>query len=203
MGKDNFKNEFTKIINDKKFLNIVTIALVLAFVLLAVSFLTTGRKKSTSPTNGGVESPIANASEDGAKSKEILSYEETQRKELVSILNKMDGVGEVEVMMHFASGEVKVPAIDQNTQVSVTEEADRDGGKRVQEQQTDGSKIVMSGNGSENEPFILQTYKPQITGIVIVAEGAESEKVKYDVQTAISSLYGLSLDKVNVYPMQR
>ena len=49
---------------------------------------------------------------------------------------------------------------------------------------------------------ILQTNKPEISGVVIVAEGASSSKVKYDIQVAVSSLYGISIDKVNVYPMK-
>ena len=44
MGNKDFKKELTKIINDKKFLNVVCIAFVLAFLLLAISFLTTTRK---------------------------------------------------------------------------------------------------------------------------------------------------------------
>ena len=46
MGKKDYKKEITNIINDKKFLNVVCIALILAFVLLAISFISTSRKKS-------------------------------------------------------------------------------------------------------------------------------------------------------------
>ena len=51
MGKGDWKKELANVINDKKFLNAVCIALVLAFVLLAISFLTTGRKKEAKPTS--------------------------------------------------------------------------------------------------------------------------------------------------------
>ncbi|ATD55193.1 stage III sporulation protein AG [Clostridium chauvoei] len=201
MGKDNFKKEVAGILNNPKFLNIVSIALVIAFVLLAISFLSNNRKKEVKETDG------TNISEQGNEDKsnvpkEILDYEEQQKKNLKDILSKMHGVGEVEVMMYFETGEIKVPAMNENKQVSETEESDKDGGKRLNTQKNDGSEVVMSGNGSENEPFILKTYKPQITGIVIVAEGAESSKIKYDIQTAVASLYGISLDKVNVYSMK-
>ena len=45
MGKGSLKDDLTKLFNDKRFLNVVVIALILAFVLLAISFLTTTRKK--------------------------------------------------------------------------------------------------------------------------------------------------------------
>ncbi|GAA0085010.1 hypothetical protein UT300007_14490 [Clostridium sp. CTA-7] len=201
MGKGDWKKEIAKIVNDKKFLNAVCIALVLAFVLLAISFLTTGRKKETKPTS--VENTTQSSSNLENKAKEVVdNYEEQQKKELRNLLTKIENVGQVEVMIYFKSGEVKIPATEKTNQQAVTEETDKDGGKRVNNQKTDGSKVVMAGDGSKNQPYILQTNKPEITGVVIVAEGASSSKVKYDIQIAVSSLYGISIDKVNVYPMK-
>ena len=60
----------------------------------------------------------------------------------------------------------------------------------------------MSSDSGKNEPYILQVNKPEISGVIIVAEGATSAKVKYDIQVAVSTLYGISIDKVNVYPMK-
>ncbi|MCR1949750.1 stage III sporulation protein AG [Clostridium sp. DSM 100503] len=201
MGKGDWKKELANVINDKKFLNAVCIALVLAFVLLAISFLTTGRKKETKPTS--VNTTTQNSSDLQNQSDEIIdSYEAQEKKELKNLLTKIENVGEVEVMIYFKSGEVKVPATENTTQEATTEETDNQGGKRTNTQQTDGSKVVMAGDGSKNEPYILQTNKPEISGVVIVAEGASSSKVKYDIQVAVSSLYGISIDKVNVYPMK-
>ena len=101
------------------------------------------------------------------------SYEEQQKIDLKNILKKMNGVGDVEVMMSFENGEQKVPAYDKNTQKSTTEETDNQGGKRVNNQNTDGSKIVMTTSDGNNEPFILTTYKPKINGVIILAEGAD------------------------------
>ncbi|WP_411167922.1 stage III sporulation protein AG [Clostridium sp. MB05] len=201
MGKGDWKKEIAKIVNDKKFLNAVCIALVLAFVLLAISFLTTGRKKETKQTV--VESTSQNSSNLENKAKEAVeNYEEQQKKELENLLTKIENVGQVDVMIHFKSGEVKVPAKEDTSQEATTEETDDQGGKRTSIQKTDGSKVVMAGDGSKNQPYILQTNKPDISGVVIVAEGASSSKVKYDIQIAVSSLYGISIDKVNVYPMK-
>lgn len=201
MGKGEWKKELANVINDKKFLNAVCIALVLAFVLLAISFLTTGRKKQTKPTS--VSTITQNSSDVQSQEEEVMdSYEAQEKKELKNLLTKIENVGEVEVMIYFKSGEVKVPATENTTQEATTEEIDNQGGKRTNTSQTDGSKVVMAGDGSKNEPYILQTNKPEISGVVIVAQGASSSKVKYDIQVAVSSLYGISLDKVNVYPMK-
>ena len=47
MGKGDIKKDIAKILNDKKFLNVVVVFLILAFVLLAISFITNSRKKSS------------------------------------------------------------------------------------------------------------------------------------------------------------
>ena len=118
-------------------------------------------------------------------------------------IKKIEGVGDVDVMITFESGEQKVPAYDKSTQISKTEESDTSGGTRVNNQNTDGSKVVMTTKDGDNEPFILTTYKPKVIGVIAVAEGAENSKTKYEIEQAISKLYDLSLDKVNVYSMKK
>lgn len=198
MRRDELKKEILNVINDKKFLNAVCIALVLAFVLLAISFVSTSRKKEVKQTS----TEVVESSTNNRVNSSLSNYEDQQKRELTDFLAKVENVGRVEVMIYFKSGEVKVPALESNTQNSVTEEKDKEGGNRVNNQQNDGTKVVMSVDGNKTEPYILQVNKPEITGVVIVAEGATSSKVKYEIQTAVSSLYGISKDKVNVYPMK-
>lgn len=200
MGKSNIKGDLAKVINDKKFLNAVVIALILAFVLLAISFLSTTRKKDTEES---LSTNVENSStlEENAKGT-MSNYEESEKQTLKNLLAQIENVGEVEVMINFKSGEVKVPATEETTQEAITEETDSQGGNRTTTQKNDGSTVVIAGDGSKNEPYILQVNKPEISGVLIVAEGASIAKVKYDIQVAVSTLYGISIDKVNVYPMK-
>jgi len=198
MGNKDVKKELTNLLNDKKFLNVVYIALVIAFVLIAISFITTSRKKETTNTS----SLNTLESENFTLKEEVTNYEEKEQKELQLLLSKMENVGEVDVKIYFKSGEIKVPATEGTTQESITQESDSSGGTRTNNQLTDGSTIVMAGDNGNSEPYILQVNKPEITGVIVIAEGANSSKVKYDIQVAISSLYGISIDKVNVYPMK-
>ncbi|AGX43663.1 stage III sporulation protein AG [Clostridium saccharobutylicum] len=206
MWKDKLKNELTKILKDKKLNNLIAICAVLAFALIAMNvLLPVSKKDATSKISSSTNTQNKENTNDTSASKTTSEkdYEESQKTDLKNILKKMDGVGDVEVMISFENGEQKVPAYDKNTQQSTTEETDTSGGKRVTNQNTDGSKVVMSSSDGNNEPVILTTYKPKITGVVIVAEGAENSKTKYEIEQAISKLYNLSLDKVNVYSMKK
>lgn len=203
MDKDKFNDEINKLMKNKKFVNCLIVLLVIIFLWLALSnFIGDDaglRKGNGNNTPNGAEEV---STDDGiTTSKELLDYEAQKKEELKSILSKIDGVGQVDVEIYFESSEVLVPATNSSIQKSETQEEDNNGGNRVTKQETEGTTVVMQSDSSTSEPFITKTYKPQITGIIIVAEGAKSSKITYDIQKAVSNFYNLSLDKVNVYPM--
>ena len=209
MDKDKIKKEIKKILAQKQLKNLMAVCLVLAFILLAMNVFLPSTKSLTSNkiTGINVDKKVNNNSVT-KDTQELVqtdekSYEEKQKIDLKNILKKMNGVGDVEVMMSFDNGEKKVPAYDTSAQKSTTEETDTEGGKRVNNQNTDSSKIVMTTSDGNNEPFILTTFKPKINGVIILAEGAENSKTKYEIQQSVSKLYNLSLDKVNVYSMKK
>ena len=203
MDKEKFKKELAKILGQKSLKNLMAVCLVLAFVLIAMNILLPSSKSlnSNKLSSTTVQESVDNST--APNEEDEKDYEEKQKNDLRNILKKMNGVGDVEVMMSFENGEEKVPAYDKSTQKSTTEETDNQGGKRVNTQNTDGSTIVMTTSDGDNEPFILKTYKPKIIGVIILAEGADNSKTKYEIEQAVSKLYNLSLDKVNVYSMKK
>lgn len=130
------------------------------------------------------------------------SYKERVQKELISILEKIDGVGTVEAMIYFEGGEEQVPALNINDSKSDTKEKDTSGGERNITQENGGSTVVMSNEGSKTEPLIVKTYNPKITGICVVAEGAVDKITELRVRQAVTNLFGLDEEKVQVYPMK-
>lgn len=187
------KNEVSKLFKNKYMGNILAVLLVIGFILIAMTILAPGL------LNGKNE--VLTEENNTKVNTTVSTYEDKQKIELTNILRKIDGVGEVDVMINFESGEEKVAAYDSTNQTTKTEETDTNGGKRVSDQQNDTTKVVMSSESGGNSPVILKTYKPKVIGVVITAEGAESSKVRYDIEKAVSSLYGISVEKVNVYPM--
>ena len=202
MDKDTLKKELKKILSQKKLNNLIIVCIILGFVLIAMNVLFPSSKKLSNKITASTSQSNNDNTMVNIQSKEE-EYEEKQKNDLKNILKKMNGVGDVDVMISFENGEEKVPAYDKNTQVSTTEETDNEGGKRTNNQNTDGTKVVMSNSDDGNEPFILTTHKPKINGIVIVAEGAENSKTKYEIEQAVSKLYNVTLDKVNVYSMKK
>ncbi|MDD6771886.1 stage III sporulation protein AG [Inconstantimicrobium porci] len=192
------KNFFNTIIKKENRWKLVISLLALILIYICISFflddLTLNKKASAN---------VSNEQNQNGKNQTVENYEAQQKTDLKNILKKIDGIGSVEVMMSFESDETKVPAMDSNKQTSVTEETDNQGGKRTTNQQTDNSQVVMENKNGQSAPLIVKTYKPKVVGVMVVAEGADDSKIKYEISQAVSNLYGLSLDKVNVYPMKK
>ena len=197
----NLLNDLQNKIKDKKINNILVICLIMAFLLIAVNVILPSfgdfKKSSNKTSIDTVKENNGNITYDTQK-----DYEDKQKADLKNILKKIDGVGDVDVMITFESDERKQPAYDETSQVSKTEENDTSGGKRINNVNSDGSTVVMTNKDGANEPFIITTYKPKVIGVIVVAQGAEDSKIKYDIEMAVSKIYDLSLDKVNVYTMK-
>lgn len=202
MDKDKLNKDMNKMFQNKKFINSLIILLVIIFLWLSVSNFLDNDNKLSDKNNAPKGAQEVSTNDESMTSKELLSYEEEQKKQLEDILSKMSGVGKVMVTIHFESGETQVPATNSSTQTSETQEEDTNGGTRITKQETDGTTIVMKSDSNSSEPFITKVYKPSVTGVLIVAEGAKSNEIKYNIQKAVSKLYDISLDQVNVYPMK-
>ena len=123
------KNEVNKLFKNKYMGNILAVLLVIGFILIAITILAPGLlsgkdEDSTEENNTKVNTTVS-------------TYEDKQKTELTNILRKIDGVGEVDVMINFESGEEKVAAYDSTNQTTKTEETDTNGGKRVSDQQNE------------------------------------------------------------------
>ena len=188
-----------KLKKNKKVGPLLIILLVLIIIGFGLSYL--GDINNISKKEEG-KVTILNDEEDASAPMIDHEYEEKQREDLSKILSKIEGVGNVEVMLRFGGSEIKVPATDNNNKQSTMEETDSEGGKRVNTEALDDDKVVMKNNEDGNSPYILETKKPEVTGVMIVAQGAQDSKVKYEISKAVASLYDISLEDVSIFPME-
>ncbi|MBK1810995.1 stage III sporulation protein AG [Clostridium sp. YIM B02505] len=196
-----FSKLFQKLKNSSegaKTKNLILICLTFIFIYIVFTFFTNKPMIPTFSSNQNKTQQI-----DSADKQTRQQYEDEQKSQLKSILKQIEGVGNVDVMITFESDETKVPAVDTNSQKNTNETTDKEGGKQSNSQESGSSKVVITSNSSGNEPLIVKTYKPKVVGVVVVAEGSENSKIKYDISKAVSNLYGLPMDKVNVYPMKK
>ncbi|KEJ01149.1 stage III sporulation protein AG [Clostridium botulinum A2B7 92] len=183
--------------NNKKNMNILIVVLVGVLFLIAGS---TFKKDSVMSKN---ENPKNKQTQEEKIEVKNDDYEKETQNKLKTTLEKIDGVGKVEVMITFESGEEKVPAVNINNSTNKSVEKDTEGGTRNTTQENEGSSVVVTNDGDKTQPLIVKEYKPKITGVCIVAEGAENNITKLRISKAVVDLFSLAENKVNVYPMKK
>ncbi|AND85208.1 stage III sporulation protein AG [Clostridium tyrobutyricum] len=195
LDKKNLKNKNNKV-------NLMIIFLLGILMIIVVSFFKTPDSNSSTTANANKYVNTQNQQNNPQNQSED-TYEKYMENKLKSTLEKIDGVGKVEVMINFESGEEKVPAMNVNDSTNTTNEKDNSGGTRNTTQNNNGSTVVMKNDGDKSEPLIVKTYKPKVSGIVVVAQGAEDNITELRISKAVMDLFDITDDKINVYPMKK
>lgn len=196
MNSNKLVEYINKLTSKKNLYNLVVIFL-LGVLLVILSNFFKGQPTAAVSTSADVEETKTIRSDEF----ELSATEEKLKKELKTMLSQIKGIGKVDLMINFQCSEEYIPAEEKNTSKSVTNEKDNEGGERKITQDTDGTKIVVSTDGNTTKPVMLKRINPKVEGVIIVAEGAEDEKVKKDIVLAVSSLFGIPNYKIQVFTM--
>lgn len=142
--------------------------------------------------------------EDGFSGETALSsYEALLEQRVKEVLKQVEGVGTVDVLIVLKSSEERVYRTDGKTSQSSTKELDSSGGSReISQQEEEYATVLSSGGSSLGEkgggPLLEKELRPEISGIVISAQGGGSPKIKAEITEAMEALFGLPAHKIKV-----
>ncbi|WP_066060666.1 stage III sporulation protein AG [Neobacillus soli] len=132
--------------------------------------------------------------------KAAAEYEEKYENQLKKAIQEMLGVNDVTVVVNIDSTDKKILEKNRVSKAQTTDETDRDGGQRkVQENSTD-EQLVIIREGEKEVPIVVETKKPEIRGVLIVAKGAENIQVKKWIVEAVTRALGVPSYRVAVMP---
>ncbi|WP_245835732.1 stage III sporulation protein AG [Virgibacillus ndiopensis] len=130
----------------------------------------------------------------------VSELEGSFEKDLQEMLEKIQGVSEVEVMVNLNSTKVKVYEKNLITGQQVTDEEDKTGGTRKIEDNTKETQVVLVRQGDKEVPLLIQTKKPDVRGVFVVAKGVDHATVKKWVIEAVSRVLDVPTHRVSVMP---
>jgi stage III sporulation protein AG len=134
----------------------------------------------------------------------LAYYEDLLSKDLELILSQVEGAGKVLVKVSLKSGPEKELARDRTQSARKTDERDERGGARSVIENTEDVRVVMrSSLGSQASgslPMAVREVRPEIAGVVVVAEGASDSSVKNLLGQAVRTLLDIPVHKVIVLP---
>lgn len=174
-------------LNAKKKTQYLAVLLVVAIILaIYFSSLDTGGAKITD-----------DKAEAGAPAETISSDTEMEDR-LKRVLSKVDGVGDVDVIINYESTAERVPAFSEDRQVSKSDSQDTSS-----ETTSEKSDIAtVQGNGA-SEALIVKENQPEVRGVIVVAQGAEDISVRMNLLNAVTTLLNVSADKVEILKMNQ
>lgn len=170
---------------------------VIAAIVIAVFFSVFGRRA----VNPG-EKPADNKEKTTAAEENINNingyFAETEQR-LKTILSGIDGAGDVDVMIYYNNTGEKVVASDNKEK---NEKSGRGkGGEEVFESaDTREESTVLYGQGNSEKPFVTEEKLPKPGGVLVLAEGAKNEKIKYEISEAVRALLGIPPNRIRVSP---
>lgn len=126
------------------------------------------------PASGGTESQNGNG-------EETFRVEEMERR-LEEALSRVDGAGEVTVVLTVKSGARQILAQDSS---------------RSGEESSTSTVVVSTGSGTEDAVVLQQVY-PQYQGALVVCPGGGDPAVCLKLVDAVSALTGLGADKISI-----
>lgn len=114
---------------------------------------------------------------------------EDAQQALKRILSRIDGAGEVDVLLTVASG----------SQTVYQEDTDITGGDNETARY---DTVIIRGSDGTESGLVQQVIGPKYLGAVIVCQGADRAAVKLAIVEAVSKATGLGADQISVLKMK-
>ncbi len=182
MQKDFWRNMFRP--ENRKMRNNALLALMAGILLLvAGNSLFPSEKKAH-----------AEESEESHSNKKEADLEQR----MAQILSRIEGAGNVEVMLTFSMAEQKVVAQEEKREESRGEES----GRVSESIRTETSVVMLEDGRGSFSPLVLSEASPKVEGVVIVAEGGGNPAVCASLNSAAQALLDVPAHKIAVLKMK-
>ncbi len=175
-----FVNQLKKIKLNKKSLALIFLATGAVCLLLLSEFSVFSEKEEVS-----ADDTYAFSSQ----------YTEKTEKELQKILEKIDGAGQVRVMLTLESCYENIYAKSYET---AKKQDENTADESVKEEY-----VIVKKSSNNEESLIVKVYEPKIKGVAVVCEGGSNTQVKKAITETVCALFDVSSAKVSVTKMNK
>lgn len=207
-----FKNKLEKLIktkdennvgNDKrKIENLVFFVIVLIITIVIINYVWNGKKSSNKTITNSAGKQLA--SQTSQSNNTQISEDDNQLEgKLETILEKIEGVGNVKVFINYSESSETVAMYNENSKTSTTEETDKSGGTRKIEQTDSDKEVIYQEVDGNKTPIVQKKIQPKIEGAIITAKGASNPTIKTNIIQAVEAATGLATHKIQVFEMSQ
>ena len=177
--------------NKKKIENMVVFIIILIITIIAINVIWNGDKRKTKENVSDDNKKLALTNEN--KVEEVSSIEEKDmERDLENILSKINGVGEVKVLITYSQTSQIIPIYNEETSQKDTKEKDTNGGERNTVEKDIKKDIIYKEENGKKIPITQSIVSPKIQGAIITAKGAKNIEVKRNIIEAVEAVTRIS-----------
>ncbi len=182
----------------RKIENLIVFLIILIVTIVAINMIwKEDKKEAKQEENANAYKTLASAEE----AKKIENTGNDLEKRLETILGRINGVGEVKVLITYSESNKTVAMYNENLKQSSTEENDTSGGTRKITETDTSKEIIYKEENGEKVPITEQIIMAKIEGAVITAKGAGNANVKANIIQAVEAATGIPTHKIQVFEM--
>ncbi len=126
---------------------------------------------------------------------DLQVYTSSIEKRLESVIGDISGVGRVSVMVTLDGG-MSYEYAKESEEVTTTSSVSGGSNSKTT---VNESVVIVTQNG-KNTPLIVREIYPNVSGVLVVCSGAGNVAVKLNIINAVSTLLGVSENKIEVLP---
>lgn len=189
------------------YLYAVVVLLLGTGIMIAGNVINTDQPPSTNDTAASVfnqnetEEDVEVFSKKGnTEFKNPRDYEVYLQNEMKDALESIAGVEDAKVVVYVEASEKNIYEKNKTTQRQVTDETDQEGGKRTVEDTSVDEQLVIIKNSDKEGPIISETRKPKVSGVLVVAKGADNIQIKKWIIEAVTRALDVPSHRVSVLP---
>ncbi|NLE23760.1 MAG: hypothetical protein GX625_00220 [Clostridiaceae bacterium] len=170
--------------------NLIIIVILGVIIILASSYLANSNDAEDTMNEASSVASVDKRTVQSGYSIEGQDIVADIERRLSELLSRVEGAGQVSVMVYADTGSEQVPAYND---VQDTRNDERADGKSMEISET--RQLALAGT---DEPVILKVIIPQIKGVVVVAEGADDILIKAQLNNAVCTLLGIPEHRVQI-----
>lgn len=130
--------------------------------------------------------------------------EKDLERRLEGVLSSVSGSGDVQVTITMAAGPEYLYAKNLSEQTRTVEEKDKSGGNRTTTEVNEEGNLVLvrTVSGGQEEPVLIRATRPEIAGVLVLAEGARDPGLREELVQAVVTVLAIPAHKVTVLPKE-
>lgn len=129
----------------------------------------------------------------------VDEYGEKLENRLKEILNRIEGISDVNVMITLKCGNESIILTEDSVQESIKKDTDENGFVSEQSEYRKEEIVVYEKKSSgESIPYVVKENAPKIEGVAVVAKGAESSENMIKIISIVKALFDVEAHKISV-----